>query len=98
MNILDCMKKDMKLVHGGSAYEQLSLYHVIFVFLMDQKDSMVQTGIPREDVLQLYDQAVWKAEKLTVHKKASEKLKKEIRDHKFLYRKAIEETYEREKL
>lgn len=80
-------------VSNAGAYDQLTLYNGTFMFLYDQRTSMVQVNVDEDDVLKLLDSVYENATKLSVQKEQSKKLQDEIIQNYIDYRQAIERTY-----
>lgn len=82
-------------VSGAGAYDQLSMYHSIFLLLYDQREQMAQVNVAQEDVLELFDRVHASAEVLTVQKEQSQKLQQTIMDKYEQYKKEIITRYEK---
>lgn len=91
--LLETVRDALGDVSGTGAYDQLSMYHGIFLLLYDQRAEMAQVNVAREDVLELFDRVHASASALTVQKEQSQKLKQTIMDKYVQYRKDIITRY-----
>lgn len=80
-------------VFGTGTYDQLSMYHGIFLLLYDKRAEMAQVNVAREDVLEFFDRVHASASALNVQKEQSQKLKQTIMDKYEQYRKDIIISY-----
>ncbi len=87
------IEKAINSVKVASAYDQLSIYNGTFMLLYDQRSSMVQVNVDKQDVLNLLQKVSDSAKTLTVQKEQSQKLQKEITDNYEGYKQAIERAY-----
>lgn len=87
------IERTMESVKDAGAYDQLSLYNGIFMLLYDQRSSMAQVNVEKENVLSLLEEVYRDASDLTVQKEQSKKLQNEIIDNYENYKQAIERTY-----
>ena len=93
--LLETVRNALGDVSGAGAYDQLSMYHSIFLLLYDQREQMAQVNVAQEDVLELFDRVHASAEVLTVQKEQSQKLQQTIRDKYEQYKKEIITRYEK---
>ena len=91
--LLSTIEKALAEVENAGAYDQLTLYNGTFMFLYDQRSSMVQVNVDKDLITQLMDNVYKKAEKLSVQKEQSQELKNEIIDNYKDYKEAIERAY-----
>lgn len=91
--LLSTIEKALAEVENAGAYDQLTLYNGTFMFLYDQRSSMVQVNVDKDLITQLLDNVYKKAEKLSVQKEQSQELKNEIIDNYKDYKEAIERAY-----
>ena len=91
--LLETVRDALGDVSGTGAYDQLSMYHSIFLLLYDQREQMAQVNVAQEDILEIFDRVHASASALTVQKKQSQKLKKTIMDKYEQYRKDIIAKY-----
>lgn len=83
----------MDNVKDAGAYDQLSLYNGTFMLLYDQRNSMVQVNVQKDEILTLLLKVYNNASSLTVQKEQSKKLQQEILDNYEEYKQAIERAY-----
>ena len=93
--LLETVRDALGDVSGAGAYDQLSMYHSIFLLLYDQREQMAQVNVAQEDVLELFDRVHASAEVLTVQKEQSQKLQQTIMDKYEQYKKEIITRYEK---
>lgn len=93
--LLETVRDALGDVSGAGAYDQLSMYHSIFLLLYDQREQMAQVNVVQEDVLELFDRVHASAEVLTVQKEQSQKLQQTIMDKYEQYKKEIITRYEK---
>lgn len=91
--LLSTIETTLKNIESAGAYDQLTLYNGTFMFLYDQRSSMVQVNVDKDIIIDLLDTVYDKAGNLSVQKKQSQDLKKEIVDHYADYKEAIERGY-----
>ncbi len=91
--LLETVRDALGDVSGTGAYDQLSMYHSIFLLLYDQREQMAQVNVAQEDILEIFDRVHASASALTVQKKQSQKLKQTIMDKYEQYRKDIIAKY-----
>lgn len=91
--ILNTINSAMNDVKSAGAYDQLTLYNSVFMLLYDQRASMAQVNVDKEQILDLYDSIYDRAKELTVQKEQSKKLQNEILDKYETYKQAIDRTY-----
>ena len=100
--MFEVMTSAMEDVDGVGAYDQLSLYNGVFMFMYDQRTNMLQVGVDKDVILSIVDEVYTKADVLSVQKQQSKDLQTEIIENYDEYREAIERTYrnaeDREKL
>ena len=87
------IKETIEVVKTENAYDQLILYNGTFMFLYDQRASMVSVNVEQEEVLELMDMVYERAKILSVQKEQSKKLQKEILDNYMSYKEAINRIY-----
>lgn len=80
-------------VETEGAYDKLTLYNGTFMFLYDQRASMVSVNVEQSTVTDMLKNVYEKANSLTVQKEQSKKLQKEITDNYKKYKEAIERNY-----
>lgn len=83
----------LKTVKNASAYDQLSLCNAAFMLLYDQRISMVQVNVEKQEVLDLLEKVYDSAKPLVVQKEQSKKLQTEIIDNYSAYVEAVERAY-----
>ncbi len=88
--VIEQAKNDVK---DAGAYDQLTLYNSVFMLLYDQRSSMAQVNVDKQQILDMYDDLYESASGLTVQKEQSQKLQDEILDKYEEYKQAIERTY-----
>lgn len=93
--LLETVRDALGDVSGAGAYDQLSMYHSIFLLLYDQREQMAQVNVAQKDVLELFDRVHASAEVLTVQKEQSQKLQQTIMDKYEQYKKEIITRYEK---
>ena len=91
--IFNTINASIEKVEGEGAYDQLSLYNGTFMFLYDQRNSMQQVNIAKEDVLNLLDNVYEKTKVLSVQKQQSKDIQNEIIDNYEEYRESILRVY-----
>lgn len=91
--LLETVREALGDVSGTGAYDQLSMYHSIFLLLYDQREQMAQVNVAQEDILEIFDRVHASASALTVQKEQSQKLKQTIMDKYEQYRKEIVTRY-----
>lgn len=91
--LLETVRDALGDVSGMGAYDQLSMYHSIFLLLYDQREQMAQVNVAQEDILEIFDRVHASASALTVQKKQSQKLKQTITDKYEQYKKDIITKY-----
>ena len=100
--MFEVMTSAMEDVDGVGAYDQLSLYNGVFMFMYDQRTNMLQVGVDKDVILNIVDEVYSKTNVLSVQKQQSRDLQTEIIENYEEYREAIERTYknaeDREKL
>lgn len=92
-NLFSTIENTLADVQSAGAYNQLSLYNGIFMFLYDQRSSMVQVKVEQNEITDLMDNVYDDAKNLTVQKEQSQKLQQEIMEHYDTYRQAIIRAY-----
>lgn len=92
-NLFSTIENTLADVQSAGAYNQLSLYNGIFMFLYDQRSSMVQVNVEQKEIIDLLDNVYDDAKNLTVQKEQSQKLQQEIMEHYDTYRQAIIRAY-----
>lgn len=92
--LIDIMNTAVDAVQDAGAYDQLTLYNGIFMFLYDQRANMAMVNVDETAVLELMDLVMERAESLTVQKDQSKKLQQEMLDNYEKYRQAIEQSYD----
>lgn len=80
-------------VKNAGAYDQLTLYNSVFMLLYDQRNSMAQVNVDKQQILDMYDELYTSASGLTVQKDQSKKLQDEILEKYEEYKQAIERSY-----
>ena len=91
--ILNTINSAMNDVKSAGAYDQLTLYNSVFMLLYDQRVSMAQVNVDKEQILDLYDSIYDRVKELTVQKEQSKKLQNEILDKYETYKQAIDRAY-----
>lgn len=91
--IFNTINGAMDDVKSAGAYDQLTLYNSVFMLLYDQRASMAQVNVDKEQILDLYDSIYNRAKELTVQKEQSKKLQDEILGKYETYKQAIDRTY-----
>lgn len=94
--LLGIMSTAVEAVQDAGAYDQLTLYNGVFVFLYDQRTNMAMVNVDETMVLELMDLVVDRARSLTVQKDQSKKLQQMMLDKYESYRQAIEQSYDTE--
>lgn len=94
--LLGIMNTAVEAVQDAGAYDQLTLYNGVFVFLYDQRTNMAMVNVDETMVLELMDLVVDRARSLTVQKDQSKKLQQMMLDKYESYRQAIEQSYDTE--
>lgn len=92
-NLFSTIENALESVKNASAYDQLSLYNGTFMLLYDQRNSMMQVNVNKQDILDLLEKVYTEAENLTVQKEQSQKIQQEMTDKYETYKEAIERTY-----
>ena len=92
--LLEEIRMAKKGMRQENVYERLSLDHGIFCLLYDQRDGLYEAGIPAEEVLFLFDEAVEDAGALLVKKEVSKRLQSDILTYKEVYRQALERAFQ----
>ncbi len=93
-DLLGIMNTAVEAVQDAGAYDQLTLYNGVFMFLYDQRANMAMVNVDETAVLELMDLVVERARSLTVQKEQSKKLQQEMVDNYEIYRQAIERAYD----
>lgn len=91
--LFETIQETMEVVKTENAYDQLILYNGTFMFLYDQRASIVSVNVEQEEVLELMDMVYERANALSVQKEQSKKLQKEILDNYISYKEAINRIY-----
>ena len=91
--LLTTISRALDSVEGAGAYDQLTLYNGTFMFLYDQRSSMVQVNVDKSLVIDMLDTVYKKANILSVQKEQSQNLQKEIIDNYEDYKEAIDRAY-----
>jgi serine/threonine-protein kinase len=92
-DLISIIDNELQGVKAEGAYDQLTLYNGTFMFLYDQRSSMVQVNVDENTVLGLMDTVYKNAKSLSVKKEQSQRLQKEILEHYDDYRQAIDRAY-----
>lgn len=92
LSVIDSAMQDLES-SGSSAYDRLAMYNGVFLLIYDQKNEMATVGIPKEQVLALFDEIYEKAEQLESSKEMLQELRNEIVDNYSAYRTDIENYY-----
>ena len=93
-DLLGIMNTAVEAVQDAGAYDQLTLYNGVFMFLYDQRANMAMVNVDETAVLELMDLVVERARSLTVQKDQSKKLQQEMLVNYEKYRQAIEQSYD----
>jgi len=80
-------------VREAGAYDQLSLYNGVFMLIHDQRHSMVSVNMEEKAVHELLDRVYSSAEKLSVQKEQSKRLRQEILENYTEYSEALSRAY-----
>lgn len=91
--LFNVVNNAMDDVKDAGAYDQLTLYNSVFMLLYDQRASMAQVNVEKQNILDMYDSIYSKTVELTVQKEQSKELQSEIIDKYEEYKQAIERTY-----
>lgn len=91
--LFNVVNNAMDDVKDAGAYDQLTLYNSVFMLLYDQRVSMAQVNVEKQNILDMYDSIYSKTVELTVQKEQSKELQSEIIDKYEEYKQAIERTY-----
>lgn len=91
--LLNTIDDALILVEDAGAYDQLTLYNGIFMFLFDQKINLKSANVDKNRILTLMDSVYEKSQKLSVNKEQSKKLQEEIYNCYDEYRGGVERTY-----
>lgn len=91
--LFESIRENIEEVKTASAYDQLILYNGAFMFLYDQRASMVSVSVEKENIMELLDMVYQNAKGLSVQKEQSQKLQQEILDNYDNYKEAIERVY-----
>ena len=83
----------IELVTDSNAYDQLTLYNGVVMFLYDQRNLMAQVNVPRESVISLYNRIYERSKNLTVLKEQSLRLQDEILSKQDEFLDAINRSY-----
>lgn len=92
-NLFNTIKGAMDSVKDAGAYDQLSIFNGTFMLLYDQRNSMAQVNVDKNEALSLLYNVYNSASSLTVQKEQSKKLQQEIIDNYDKYKIAIERAY-----
>ena len=93
IELFETINQAMTDLEDAGAYDQLSFYNAVFMLLYDQRSSMVQVNMEKDEVMNLLDSIYEKTSALTVQKEQSKKLQQEIIDNYDTYKQAITRAY-----
>ena len=92
-SLFETIRSTLNDMQDTGAYDQLSLYNGIFMLLYDQRISMAQVNVEKEDILTLLEEVYERTLNLSVQKEQSVKLQQEILDNYGEYKEAVERAY-----
>lgn len=92
-SLFDTIRNTLDDVSDAGAYDQLTLYNGVFMLLYDQRNSMVQVNVDKEEILELFDTVYNNAILLSVQKEQSKQLQDEMKKNYNTYRNSIERAY-----
>lgn len=87
------IQKNLGSVKNAGSYDQLTLYHGVFMLLYDQRINMAGVRVSQDTVLNLLKTVNQAAQGSTVQKVQSKKLQTDITNHYEEYTAAVERAY-----